>query len=61
MKIRQNSAEYTASEVLNFAEGLKQIRRENALAILMKYSGRFKAGKFNHEKCYDRQIAINKE
>jgi hypothetical protein len=53
--------ENTASEVLNFAEGLKdkqteevRIRRENALAVLSKYRGRFKAGKFNREECYDR-------
>jgi hypothetical protein len=53
--------EHTASEVLNFAEGLKVkqaedecIRRENALATLAKYCGRFKAGKFNREECYDR-------
>ena len=53
--------EHTASEVLNFAEGLKakqaedgRILRENALATLAKYRGRFKAGKFNREECYDR-------
>jgi len=50
-----------ASKVLNFAEGLKdkqaedeRIRRENALATLAKYRGRFKAGKFNRDECYDR-------
>lgn len=53
--------EHTACEVLNFAEGLKakqveeeHIRREHALATLAKYRGRFKAGKFNREECYDR-------
>ncbi|CAA9890519.1 conserved hypothetical protein [Candidatus Methylobacter favarea] len=53
--------ENTAAEVLNFAEGLKakqaeeeRTRRENALAVLAKYRGRFKAGKFNREECYDR-------
>ena len=53
--------EHTASEVLNFAEGLKtkqaedgRILRENALATLAKYRGRFKADKFNREECYDR-------
>ena len=53
--------ENTASEVLDFAEGLKakqtegeRIRKENALAVLAKYRGRFKAGKFNREECYDR-------
>ncbi|MGZ5304766.1 MAG: DUF2281 domain-containing protein [Bacteroidia bacterium] len=53
--------ENTAAEVLNFAEGLKakqaeeeRTRRENALATLAKYRGRFKAGKFNREECYDR-------
>jgi len=53
--------EHTATEVLDFAESLKakqaddeRIRRENALATLAKYRGRFKAGKFNREECYDR-------
>jgi hypothetical protein len=57
----KNLPEHTASEVLNFAESLKtkqteevQMRRENALATLAKYRGRFKAGKFNREDCYDR-------
>lgn len=51
----------TATEVLNFAENLKakqaedeRIRRENALAVLEKYRGRFKAGTFNRDECYDR-------
>jgi hypothetical protein len=54
-------SENVASEVLNFAEGLKakqaedkRIRRENALAVLAKYRGCFKASKFNREECYDR-------
>ncbi|MBL6987766.1 MAG: DUF2281 domain-containing protein [Methylobacter sp.] len=53
--------EHTAAEVLDFAESLKakqaddeRIRRENALATLAKYRGRFKVGKFNREECYDR-------
>jgi len=53
--------EKTASEVLDFAEGLKakqaegeSIRKENALAVLAKYRSRFTVGKFNREECYDR-------
>ena len=53
--------EQTACEVLYFAENLKakqaeaeRIRRENALATLTKYRGRFKADKFVREDCYDR-------
>ena len=53
--------EQTAYEVLYFAESLKakqveveRIRRENALATLIKYRGRFKADKFVREYCYDR-------
>jgi hypothetical protein len=53
--------EQTACEVLNFAEKLKakqseeeQTRRENALATLAKYRGRFKAEKFERDECYDR-------
>lgn len=53
--------EQQAAEVLDFVEGLKakqaedqRIRRENALAVLAKYRGRFKAGKFNRDECYDR-------
>ncbi|QPK65234.1 DUF2281 domain-containing protein [Methylomonas sp. LL1] len=51
----------TACEVLSFAENLKakqveeeQTRRENALATLAKYRGRFKAEKFERNDCYDR-------
>jgi Protein of unknown function (DUF2281) len=53
--------EQTACEVLNFAEGLiakqvedERIRRENALATLAKYRGRFKADKFVRDDCYER-------
>ena len=53
--------EQQAAEVLDFAEGLKvkqadedRRRREQALATLAKYRGRFKAEKFNREECYDR-------
>jgi hypothetical protein len=53
--------EQTAMEVLNFAERLKaqqieqpRLRRENALATLQKYRGRFKAEKFVRDDCYDR-------
>lgn len=53
--------EQVACEVLNLAEKLKakqseeeQTRRENALATLAKYRGRFKAENFNHDECYDR-------
>lgn len=53
--------EQTACEVLSFAESLiakqveeERIRRENALATLTKYRGRFKADKFVREDCYDR-------
>ena len=53
--------EQVACEVLNFVESLKakqseeeQTRKENALATLAKYRGRFKAEKFNHDECYDR-------
>jgi hypothetical protein len=53
--------EHTASEVLDFAEGLKakqveeeRTRKDHALATLKKYRGRFKSGKFNREECYDR-------
>ena len=31
----------------------EQIRRENALATLTKYWGRFKADKFVREDCYE--------
>lgn len=55
----KNLPEYTAGEVLIFAEGLKakqveeeQIRRKKALATLAKYRGRFKGDKFNREECY---------
>jgi hypothetical protein len=30
-------------------------KRERALATLAKYRGRFKAGAFDREECYDRQ------
>lgn len=53
--------EQVACEVLSFAESLKvkqveeeQTRRENALATLAKYRGRFKAEKFERDECYDR-------
>ncbi|MCQ8106176.1 DUF2281 domain-containing protein [Methylomonas sp. SURF-2] len=53
--------EQTACEVLSFAESLKakqleeeKTRRENALATLAKYRGRFKAEKFERDECYDR-------
>jgi hypothetical protein len=53
--------EQQAAEVLDFAEGLKvkqadedRRRREQALATLAKYRGRFKTEKFNREECYDR-------
>ncbi len=53
--------EQTACEVLSFAENLKakqleeeKTRRENALATLAKYQGRFKAEKFERDECYDR-------
>lgn len=53
--------EQSACEVLHFAESLKakqaeaeHLRRENALAILAQYRGRFKADKFVREDCYDR-------
>jgi len=53
--------EHTACEVLNFAETLKakqaeeeRTRKENALATLAKYRGRYTADKFNREECYDR-------
>ena len=50
-----------AAEVLDFAEKIKakqireeQLRKNNALATLAKYRGRFKAEKFNRDDCYDR-------
>jgi Protein of unknown function (DUF2281) len=53
--------EQLAAQVLDFAENLKAkqgeaalTRREKALATLDKYRGRFKAGKFNRDDCYDR-------
>jgi hypothetical protein len=53
--------EQQAAEVLDYAEGLKakqadedRRRREQALATLAKYRGRFKADRFNREECYDR-------
>ncbi len=51
----------TVAVALVFAEGLQakqaegeSIRKENALAVLAKYRGRFTAGKFNREECYNR-------
>jgi len=50
-----------AAEVLDFAETVKakqmkeaQLRKDNALATLAKYRGRFKAEKFNRDDCHDR-------
>ncbi|MBS4052170.1 MAG: DUF2281 domain-containing protein [Methylomonas sp.] len=57
----QTMPEQTAREVLSFAESLmpkqseeERSRRENALATLAKYRGRFKAEKFERDECYDR-------
>lgn len=53
--------EEKACEVLSFAESLKTkqaeeetARRANALAMLVKYQGRYKADKFSRDECYDR-------
>lgn len=57
----KNLTEEQAGEVLSFAETLRarqetemRERRELALTTLAKYRGRFKAGKFNRDECYDR-------
>jgi hypothetical protein len=53
--------ERQAAEILTIVEELKakleaedRERREQALATLTKYRGRFKAEKFDREGCYDR-------
>ena len=55
--------ETEAREVLDFVEYLKArreqkvvVQRDRALATLEKFRGRFKAGKFNRDECYDRKI-----
>ena len=57
----KNLPEQQAAEVLDFVEHLKvkhdeeqRRNREQALATLEKYRGRFVAEKFNHDECYDR-------
>ncbi len=57
----KDMSEQRACEVLNFAENLKSrqrqeelTRRENALATLGKYRGRYRAEKFSREELHDR-------